>query len=164
VPGPKIVCIQDLDKPRVIGSFWGEVSSNTHRALGCVGTIVDGAIRDLDEMTNAGFKALARRLCVGHAHVQPVRWGCEVEIFGRRVSPGDLIHADKHGFLVIEPEAWPRVLDAARFMDANECQTVIAAARGGAGLNSEELLANLAAAGAEFGKQTRAKFRRDGEW
>jgi regulator of RNase E activity RraA len=164
VPGPKIVCIQDLDKPRVIGSFWGEVSSNTHRALGCVGTIVDGAIRDLDEMTNAGFKALARRLCVGHAHVQPVRWGCEVEIFGRRVSPGDLIHADKHGFLVIEPEAWPRVLDAARFMDANECQTVIAAARGGAGLNSEELLANLAEAGAEFGKQTRAKFRRDGEW
>jgi regulator of RNase E activity RraA len=164
VPGPKIVCIQDLDKPRVIGSFWGEVSSNTHRALGCVGTIVDGAIRDLDEMTNAGFKALARRLCVGHAHVQPVRWGCEVEIFGRRVSPGDLIHADKHGFLVIEPEAWPRVLDAARFMDANECQTVIAAARGGAGLNSEELLANLAASGAEFGKQTRAKFRRDGEW
>ena len=164
VPGPKIVCIQDLDKPRVIGSFWGEVSSNTHRALGCVGTIVDGAIRDLDEMTNAGFKALARRLCVGHAHVQPVRWGCEVEIFGRRVSPGDLIHADKHGFLVIEPEAWPRVLDAARFMDANECQTVIAAARGGAGLNSEELLATLAEAGAEFGKQTRAKFRRDGEW
>jgi hypothetical protein len=49
-------------------------------------------------------------------------------------------------------------------MDANECQTVIAAARGGAGLNSEELLANLAAAGAEFGKQARAKFRRDGEW
>ena len=61
-PGPKIVVIQDLDKPRVIGSFWGEVNSNTHRALGCVGTITDGAIRDLDEMTNAAFKAIARRL------------------------------------------------------------------------------------------------------
>jgi regulator of RNase E activity RraA len=46
-PGPKIVVVQDLDKPRVIGSFWGEVNSNTHRALGCVGTITDGAIRDL---------------------------------------------------------------------------------------------------------------------
>ena len=80
-PGPKIVVIQDLDKPRVIGSFWGEVNSNAHRALGCVGTITDGAIRDLDEMTNAGFKAIARRLCVGHAHVTPVRWGCEVEVF-----------------------------------------------------------------------------------
>ncbi len=67
VPGPKIVVVQDLDKPATYGSFWGEVNSNVHRALGCVGTITDGAIRDLDEMKNAGFKALARRLSVGHA-------------------------------------------------------------------------------------------------
>src|SRR5438046_136685 len=83
VPGPKIVVIQDLDKPRVVGSFWGEVNSNVHRTLGCVGTITDGAIRDLAEMNNAGFKAIARRLCVGHAHSAPVRWNCEVEVFGR---------------------------------------------------------------------------------
>ncbi len=75
VPGPKIVVIQDLDKPRVIGSFWGEVNSNTHRALGCVGTITDGAIRDLDEMTNAGFKAIARRLCVAIRREDLGRWG-----------------------------------------------------------------------------------------
>ena len=64
--------MQDLDKPDVFGSFWGEVTANTHRTLGCVGTIVDGAIRDLDEMRNAGFKALARRLCVGHAFAHPL--------------------------------------------------------------------------------------------
>jgi 4-hydroxy-4-methyl-2-oxoglutarate aldolase len=164
VPGPKIVIVQDLDKPRVIGSFWGEVNSNAHRALGCVGTIVDGAIRDVDEMTNAGFKALARRLCVGHAHVQPVRWNCQVEVFGRKIAPGDLIHADKHGFLVIEPDAQPQILDAARFMDANECETVIPAARGSAGLSPDQILANLAAAGTEFGKKARARFQRHGEW
>jgi 4-hydroxy-4-methyl-2-oxoglutarate aldolase len=93
--------VQDDDKPRVIGSFWGEVNANTHRALGCVGTITDGAVRDIDEMTNAGFKALARRLCVGHAHSVPVRWGCTVEVFGQTITPGQLIHADKHGFLAI---------------------------------------------------------------
>lgn len=164
IPGPKIVCVKDLDKPQVIGSFWGEVNSNMHRALGCVGTIVDGAIRDVDEMTNAGFKALAKRLCVGHAHVHPVRWNCEVEVFGRCVAPGDLIHADKHGFLVIEPEVQSQILDATSFMDANECQTVIPAARGSAGLSAEQVLANLAAAGAEFGKNTKAKFQRTGEW
>ena len=103
LPGPKIVVVQDLDKPRTIGSFWGEVTSNTHRSIGCVGTITDGAIRDLDEITNAGFKTLARRLCVGHAHVVPVRWGCEVTVFGQTVRPGQLIHADKHGFLVPSP-------------------------------------------------------------
>jgi regulator of RNase E activity RraA len=163
-PGPKIVCIQDLDKPRTIGSFWGEVSSNMHRALGCVGTIVDGAIRDVDEMTNAGFKALARRLCVGHAHVHPVRWNCEVEVFGRKVSPGDLIHADKHGFIVLSPEEEPMILEAARFMDANECQTVIPAARSAAGRSTEEILVSLSEAGAQFGKNAQAKFQRRGEW
>jgi regulator of RNase E activity RraA len=164
IPGPKIVCIQDLDKPRTIGSFWGEVSSNMHRALGCVGTIVDGAIRDVDEMTNAGFKALARRLCVGHSHVHPVRWNCEVEVFGRKVSPGDLIHADKHGFIVLSPEEEPTILEAARFMDANECQTVIPAARNASGRSTEEILVSLSEAGAQFGKNAQAKFQRRGEW
>jgi len=164
IPRPKIVCIQDLDKPRTIGSFWGEVSSNMHRALGCVGTIVDGAIRDVDEMTNAGFKALARRLCVGHAHVHPVRWNCEVEVFGRKVSPGALIHADKHGFIVLSPEEEPMILEAARFMDANECQTVIPAARSAAGRSTEEILVSLSEAGAQFGKNAQAKFQRRGEW
>lgn len=164
VPGPKIVVIQDLDKPRVIGSFWGEVNSNIHRALGCVGTITDGAIRDLDEMTNAGFKALARRLCVGHAFVHPVRWNCEVEVFGRNVRPGDLIHADKHGFLVITPEEQPGLLDAARFMDANECGTVIAAARDTAGRSMEEICDRLDRAAAEFSGNVKAEFKREGEW
>jgi 4-hydroxy-4-methyl-2-oxoglutarate aldolase len=109
VPGPKIVVVQDLDKPRVLGSAWGEVSANMHRALGCIGTITDGAVRDVDEMTNAGFKALARRLCVGHAHGHPLRWNCEVEVFGCKVCPGDLIHADQHGFFVIPPEDQARL-------------------------------------------------------
>jgi regulator of RNase E activity RraA len=164
VPGPKIVCVQDLDKPRTIGSFWGEVNSNAHRALGCVGTIVDGAIRDVDEMTNAGFKALARRLCVGHAHVHPVRWNCEVEVFGRAIAPGDLIHADKHGFLVIAPEEQEAILEAARYMDANECETVIPAARGATGLTSDELLERLNEAGRRFGENVRQKFAGKGEW
>lgn len=149
-PGPKIVVVQDLDKPRVVGSFWGEVTSNTHRSCDCVGTITDGAIRDVDEMTNAGFKALARRLCVGHAYSCPVRWGNPVEVFGRTVNPGDLIHADKHGFLVIPPEDEPGLLAAVRFMDSNECRTVIAAARSGAGLPVEEHLRRLEEASAAF--------------
>ncbi len=164
VPGPKIVVIQDLDKPAVIGSFWGEVNANVHRALGCVGTITDGAIRDLDEMTNAGFKALARRLCVGHAAVQPVEFNCEVEVFGRRVAPGDLIHADKHGFIVLNEQEQSGILEAARFMDSNECRTVIDAARSTTGLTSEAILQRLGDAGRQFAENARKKFQRDTEW
>ncbi len=164
VPGPKIVVVQDLDKPKVSGSFWGEVNSNTHRALGCVGTICDSAIRDVDEMTNAGFKALARRLCVGHAYVTPIRWGEPVEVFGRRIEPGQLLHADKHGFLAIPPEDEAALLAAAEFMDANECQTVIAAARDSAGLSSEQLLAQLEEARSAFREAANQRFRGPGEW
>jgi len=160
IPGPKIVVVQDLDKPATYGSFWGEVNSNAHRALGCVGTITDGAIRDLDEMTNAGFKALARRMCIGHAFSHPVRWDCAVEVFGRVVRPGQLIHADKHGFLVVPEEDETGLLDAARFMDSNECNTVIAAARNSAGRSLEEIVQALDAAGGQFGANARAKFAR----
>lgn len=159
VPGPKIVVVQDLDKPACYGSFWGEVQANTHRALGCVGTITDGAIRDVDEMTNSGLHAIARRLCVGHAYVHPVRWNCEVEVFGCRVKPGDLIHADKHGFLVIPEEDQARILDAAIFMDVNECNHTIRAAREAAGKSMDELLADLAEARRRFGAEAQAHFK-----
>lgn len=164
LPGPKIVVVQDLDKPNLYGSFWGEVTSNFHRALGCVGTIVDGAIRDLDEMNAAGFKALARGMCVGHAYSCPVQWGGEVEVFGRKISPGQLIHADKHGFLAVPAEDEARLLEAARFMDGNECRTLIDASRDTVGRSPTEICAALDRAGEEFGRTTREKFGRKGEW
>lgn len=163
IPGPKIVVVQDLDKPRLFGAFWGEVNSNIHKALGCVGTITDGGIRDTAEMNNAGFKALARGLCVGHAFNYPVRWNCEVEVFGRKVKPGQLIHADKHGFLVIPDEDQERLLDAARFMDSNECKTMIGAARSGHGKSLDVILDEFNKAAAAFGAAAAQKFGKKGE-
>lgn len=164
VDGPKIVVVQDRDKPQVIGSFWGEVNSHVHRALNCVGTITDGAIRDVDEMTSAGFKALARRLCVGHAHACPVAWDVPVEVFGRTIEPGQLIHADQHGFLAIPRGEEAGLLEAAIFMDDNECQTVIAAARSCAGLSAADALQRLDQAAAEFGRAAQERFAADSEW
>jgi len=164
VHGPKIVVIQDLDKPNTYGSFWGEVNSNIHKALGCVGTITDGAIRDVDEMHNAGFKALARRLCVGHAHSCPVHWGCEVEVFGTKITPGQLIHADKHGFLAIPEDEEAQLLEAARFMDENECNHLINVARTASGKPTEHILAELAKGTQAFRQATKEKFQNSGEW
>ncbi len=164
IDGPKIVVVQDLDKPNVVGAFWGEVNSNCHKALGCVGTITDGAIRDVDEMNNAGFKALARRFCVGHAHSTPVRWGCEVEVFGCKVKPGQLIHADKHGFMVIPPEDEEGLLDATIFMDGNECSTIIPAARSAAGKSKADIIRALAEAGKKFNENVTEHFTKRGEW
>jgi 4-hydroxy-4-methyl-2-oxoglutarate aldolase len=162
-PGPKIVVVQDLDKPNFVGAYWGEVNSNTHRALGCVGTIIDGVIRDVDEMCNAGFKAIAKRTSVGHAYSVPVRWNCDVEVFGCTVKSGQLIHADKHGFLVVPEEDEAALLDACRFMDANECRTLIPAARATAGKTMDEILRGMDEAGRRFGDAVKKKFGAKGE-
>ena len=165
VPGPKIVVLQDLDKPATYGSFWGEVNANVHMALGCVGTITDGSIRDVDEMTNAGFKAIARRLSPSHAYSWPVKWGIEVEAFGCKVQPGQLIHADKHGFLAIPPEDAEKLLEAAIFTDQNELETFIPAARGAKGLSIEETLKRLNEGSAAFSQNAVDKYGiNKGEW
>ncbi len=164
MPGPKIVVVQDLDKPEAYGAFWGEVNSNRHRALGCVGTITDGAIRDLDEMNSSGFKAIARRMCVGHAFSTPVRWNCEVEVFGTRVRPGDLVHADKHGFIIIPLAHQERILEAARFMDDSECETVIPSGTDTAGKSISEILDEINRSNLENARRCKEKFDKNGEW
>ena len=156
--------VQDLDKPKMIGAFWGEVNSNVHKALGCVGTIIDGAIRDVDEMKNAGFKALARGMTVGHAFSTPFSWNCEVEVFGQKIQPGQLIHADKHGFLAVPAEDEEKLLDASVFMDQNECNTVIPAARSASGKSTDEILESINEAGKAFGEAVKKKFSGEGEW
>ena len=135
-----------------------EVNANIHRALGCVGCIVDGSIRDLDEMTNAGFHALAARLSVGHAHAVPLRWGEPVQVFGQTVEPGQLIHADKHGFLAVPREGEEGLLEASIFMDTNECETLISTARNTANLTKAQMADNLAKASEQFGRNAQERF------
>jgi regulator of RNase E activity RraA len=164
VPGPKVVVVQDLDKPACIAAFWGEVNSGAHKALGCVGTIVDGAIRDVDEMRDVGFKALARRLAVSHAYSTPVRWNCEVEVFGCKIEPGQLIHADQHGFLAIPPEDEENLLDAVVFLDNTECEYVILPGRESSGKTYEEILSSYRDGQGRYTEAVQAKFKRRGEW
>ena len=115
-------------------------------------------------MKNAGFKALCRGTCVGHGYAWPANWDVDVEIFGCKISPGDLIHADKHGFLIIPPEDQNKILEAVAFMDANECNTVIEAARASHGQTTEEFLRKFNDASAQFGHATLDKFGKKGEW
>lgn len=95
---------------------------------------------------------------MGHAHSAPVRWGAAVDVFGTRVEPGQLIHADKHGFIVIPKADEAELLEAARFMDTNECETVIAAARSAAGQSMAETLSKIDAAAAKFASATKTRF------
>jgi 4-hydroxy-4-methyl-2-oxoglutarate aldolase len=104
VPGPRVVVVQDLDEPPGSGSLWGEVSATIFGALGCAGCVTDGCVRDLKEARAMGFQFFARGPGVSHAYVRVESAGEPVTVGGLRVSPGDLIHADQHGVLLIPRE------------------------------------------------------------
>ncbi|MFP6899821.1 MAG: hypothetical protein VCA36_02690 [Opitutales bacterium] len=125
---------------------------------------MDGCVRDLDEVNAVGFKLLAARLCVGHAYGYPVRWNCETEVFGITVRPGDLIHADRHGFLVIPVEDQAELLEAALYMDQNECETMISVSRNLVGAPLEQILPKVHQASAAFGRKAKERYGRKGEW
>jgi DNA-binding transcriptional regulator YiaG len=108
-------------------------------------------------------EALTRRLCVGHAYATPVAWGGEVEVFGCRVRENALIHADQHGFLVIPEEDHKGLYEAACFMDANECRTMIGTARASSGRTHEQILRELSQAVEEFTRNAAEKYGRKGE-
>lgn len=103
-PGPSISVIQDLDFTSGFGAFWGEVNTAVHKGLGCIGAVTNGSIRDLDACA-PGFQLLAGKIGPSHAHVHVVNYACEVNVFSMVVNPGDIVHADRHGAVVIPIDA-----------------------------------------------------------
>jgi len=119
IPEPRIVVIEDLDNPP-IGSFWGEVNASIHRALGCIGTVTNGGVRDLDEVERLGFHFFANQVQVSHAYVHVVEFGTPVTVGGLTVHPGDLLHGDKHGVIQIPIDIAPDGFRAAKEVEARE--------------------------------------------
>ena len=120
IPAPRVIVVHDLDEPRGQGAQWGEVQANIHKALGAVGTITDGSVRDLDEVRALGFQFAAAHVSVSHAYVHMVDFGLPVKLGGLWVKPGDLIHCDQHGAVTIPPDLVPKVADAVRRVEADE--------------------------------------------
>lgn len=103
-PAPRVVVVQDLDDPPAHGALWGEVNATVFQALGCAGAVTDGSVRDLNEVRAIGFHFFARGAGVSHAYVRVESVGEPVQVGGLMVAPGDLIHADQHGVLLVPRE------------------------------------------------------------
>jgi len=99
-PHPTIIVIQDLDPHPGFGAFWGEVQTAVHKGLGAVGGITNGSMRDIEQQA-PGFNLLAGSIGPSHAHVHLADIGGQVNVCGMVVQHGDLIHADRHGAVVI---------------------------------------------------------------
>ena len=125
---PKISIVQDLDERPGYGAFWGEVFSACHKALGCVGAVTNGSIRDLDMIAD-NFQLLAGVIAPSHAYIHLVDWDCEVNVHGMVVQDNDLIHADRHGAVVIPGDVVAEIIDALDLMLRRE-KVILDVARG----------------------------------
>jgi 4-hydroxy-4-methyl-2-oxoglutarate aldolase len=115
-PEPRVAVLHDIDYP-LVGSFWGEVNANIHKALGCVATVTDGSVRDLDEVEETGFQFFSSCVSVSHAYVHMIDFGSAVKVGNLIVKPGDLIMGDKHGVISIPLEIARDVPMAAQMIE-----------------------------------------------
>jgi 4-hydroxy-4-methyl-2-oxoglutarate aldolase len=121
-PRPAVCVIEDSSLWPMQGALVGEVMATCMKALGSVGCVTNGAVRDLDQVRAMGFQYHAAGVIVSHGQVKfhavqrPVRLG------RLEVNPGDLLHGDLHGVVVVPFEIADRVADEAQNIFAREAE------------------------------------------
>ena len=124
---PSIVVIEDIDYPNCIGAFWGELNVAIHKGLKLKGTLTNGLLRDVG-MLDEGYQVIAGSVGPSHAFVHIIELDTSVNILGLQVLPGDLIHADRHGAMVVPKIYIDAMPDALRLVIAKE-EPILKAAR-----------------------------------
>jgi regulator of RNase E activity RraA len=102
-PKPSVAVVEDLDYPDCIGAYWGEINTTVHKAFGMSGALTNGVVRDLGDLPQ-GFPVVAGSIGPSHGYVHVRSIGRPVCVMGLEVRQGDLIHADRHGAVVISPD------------------------------------------------------------
>lgn len=89
-----------------ISGVWGELLTTAARNAGCVGAVIDGAVRDVRKMRQMAFPVYARGKSVYDSanRQRVVDLDLAVQIAGVEINPGDLIVSDEDGVVVV-PQA-----------------------------------------------------------
>ena len=116
---PSVAVIEDCDFPNCVGAFWGEINTTVHKGFGVSGVVTNGVVRDLGDLP-AGFPVIAGSIGPSHAFVHVREFGKPVSVFGLAVEEGDLVHADRHGALVIPSLVIPSLQHAIEKLIATE--------------------------------------------
>ncbi|UWR71670.1 RraA family protein [Phaeobacter inhibens] len=110
---PAVTVIEDVDFPNCIGAYWGEINTTVHKGFGISGALTNGVMRDLGDLPE-GFPVIAGSIGPSHGFVHVKEIATPVTVFGLQIRDGDLVHADRHGALVIPPAVLPHLERAIR--------------------------------------------------
>lgn len=124
IPEPRILVLQDMDAPPGRGAFVGDMHAAILKALGCIGYLTNGAVRELPAVRTMGIALFAGSVAVSHAYAHIFDFGATVSVGGMEVHPGNLLHGDRHGVLTVPTEFATKIPEAATHCQKIE-QTVI---------------------------------------
>ncbi|UWR63787.1 RraA family protein [Phaeobacter inhibens] len=110
---PAVTVVEDVDFPNCIGAYWGEINTTVHKGFGISGALTNGVMRDLGDLPE-GFPVIAGSIGPSHGFVHVKEIATPVTVFGLQIRDGDLVHADRHGALVIPPAVLPHLERAIR--------------------------------------------------
>jgi regulator of RNase E activity RraA len=96
-------------------SMWGGMASLAAKVKGIAGLVVDGGVRDIDEMVAHRFPVFARHTVAttGRTRLKVNAVNVPIEIDGVRVNPGDVIVADSTGIVVVPRTEAAQVVELA---------------------------------------------------
>ncbi|MEP3891892.1 MAG: RraA family protein [Hellea sp.] len=134
---PTVCVVEDVDVPNAVCAWWGEVHSAVHKGLGMSGALTNGLLRDLDEL-DEGFPIVAGSIGPSHMFVHVTEFDTPVTIFDMTINPGELVHADKHGAVIIPEDVLPKLAEGIKTLLAGE-RIILGPARE-PGFNIDKLL------------------------
>jgi 4-hydroxy-4-methyl-2-oxoglutarate aldolase len=124
VPAPRIAVLEDLDEPPGVGAFLGDMHAAILGALGCVGYVTNGAVRELPRVREMGLQLFAANVAVSHAYAHIFDFGAPVKVGGLEVRPGDLLHGDRHGVLTVPKKIASEIPAVAAKLQAAEHRVI----------------------------------------
>jgi len=107
-------------------SVWGGLMSGLCKRKGVAGAVVDGAVRDIDEIRDLDFPLWARAIVPRSTHspyskrLWPLSINIPIQCGGVIVNPGDFIIADEIGVVVVPANKAADVLSKAQEMVEKE--------------------------------------------
>src|SRR3989337_1216709 len=107
-------------------SIWGGLMAGLCQQKGVVGAVVDGAIRDTDEIRSLRFPIFSRAIVPRSTHspyskrMEPIEVNVPIHCGGALVSPGDIVLADEIGIVVVPQSQAQDVLARAQALAAQE--------------------------------------------